>query len=93
MRKDGLVPFFFKKDKKVVDFPSAWVYTYIMKRKGETTMTKVNYTIEEKTLWTVTIRVDTEVATGHRLFTGYNLKDAIRNANKRLAAWNLYIED
>ena len=56
-------------------------------------MTKVNYTIEEKTLWTVTIRVDTEVATGHRLFTGYNLKDAIRNANKRLAAWNLYIED
>ena len=56
-------------------------------------MTKVNYTIEEKTLWTVSIRIDTEVATGNRVFTGYNLKDAIKNANIRLKAYGLYIEE
>ena len=58
-------------------------------------MKKVSYQIEEETMRSVTIRVEGEASKvcAMSCFTGFNLKDAIRNANKRLNLFGFEVQD
>lgn len=58
-------------------------------------MKKAIYKIDEQTLWAVVIRVDENTSKDCRqsTFIGYNIKDAIRNANKRLNVFGYEIEE
>lgn len=54
-------------------------------------MTKLNYHISEKGIRTITIFVEGAEG-GQSQFTGWNIDDAIRNANKRLNHFGFYVE-
>lgn len=58
-------------------------------------MKEATYTINEITLRSVTIRIDEEASRICRstCFTGFTLKDAIRQANKRLRVFGYEIKE
>lgn len=55
-------------------------------------MTKLNYRISEKGIRTISIFIVGGEGVGQHEFTGWNIDDAIRNANKRLNLFGFYVE-